>query len=264
MASNGAIQIHAASEAITPFAPQGLEQAMRLAEVLSKSGLLPDALRNKPSDVLVTLITGHELGLSPMQSVRGLHVVQGRAVMSADLTVALVMRRRDVCEWFRLVKSDDKAAEYQTKRVGSEPVTMSYTFAQATTAGLTGKQNWKTHTAAMLRARCSAALARAVYPDLVLGVYDPDEAEEFKAPVRVTAPPPPAAIEGEVVIVEHPAEPAETVVDPADALAAKVREAESVSALEALLPAIQTAKKAGVDVATVREAYSARRKELAS
>jgi hypothetical protein len=137
--AGSAIQMHK-EEAITPFAPQGLEQAMRLAEVLSKSGLLPDALRGKPADVLVTLITGHELGLSPMQSVRGLHVVQGKAVMSADLTVGLVLRRRDVCEFFRLVKSDDKIAEYQTKRVGSEPVTMAYTIAQASTAGLTGSR----------------------------------------------------------------------------------------------------------------------------
>lgn len=213
--TNGALAVREPVQAVTPFQPQGLEQAMKLAEVLARSGLLPDALRNKPSDVLVTLITGHELGLSPMQSVRGLHVVQGRAVMSADLTVALVMRRRDVCEWFRLVKSDDKAAEYQTKRVGSEPVTMRYTIEQASQAGLTGKQNWKTHTAAMLRARCSAALARAVYPDLVLGVYDPDEADEFKAPPRTVPPPTPVHVVS--TESESPAAPLEEVAEILDA-----------------------------------------------
>ena len=31
----------------------------------------------------------------------------------------------------------------------------------------------------MLRARCGAAIARAVYPDLVAGIYDPDEVAEI-------------------------------------------------------------------------------------
>ena len=46
--------------------------------------------------------------------------------------------------------------------------------------------------AAMLRARCSAALLRAVYPDLALGVYEQDEAEEFKGQPAAVAPPRPA------------------------------------------------------------------------
>lgn len=221
-----AIQLHKAEAVeMTPFAPQGLEQAMKLAETLAKSNLLPGPLRGKPSDVLVTLITGHELGLSPMQAVRGLHVIDGKAVMSADLTVALVLKRRDVCEWFRLTESTDKRATYQTKRVHSEPVTISWTIEQASAAGLAGRDNWKKHTAAMLRARAASALARAVYPDLVLGVYDPDEAEEFTPAPRVVAPPPqastlPAAVEGEIVS-PPPDEPSssapETTPEPAPA-----------------------------------------------
>jgi hypothetical protein len=38
----------------------------------------------------------------------------------------------------------------------------------------------------MLRARCGAAIARAVYPDLVAGIYDPDEVAEI---VRHDSPP---------------------------------------------------------------------------
>jgi hypothetical protein len=190
-AANGAaIEVRHPAAAMTPFAPQGLEQAMHLADTLAKSNLLPTPLRNKPADVLVTLITGHELGLSPMQAVRGLHVIEGKAVMSADLTVALVMKRREVCEFFRLAQSSDSKAVYTTKRVGSEPVTLEWTIEQARTAGLASKQNWKNHPAAMLRARCASALARAVYPDLVLGVYDPDETEEYRPTHAVTAPPP--------------------------------------------------------------------------
>src|SRR5690606_17440997 len=71
-------------------------------------------------------------------------------------------------------------------------------------AGLTGRQNWKAHPAAMLRARASAALARAVYPDVAMGIYDPDEALDFidvsrgvsvskpRVEAKAKAPPPPA------------------------------------------------------------------------
>jgi hypothetical protein len=263
-----AIQLHQAETAITPFAPQGLEQAMTLAKTLATSGLMPSSLKGKPQDVLVVLITGHELGLSPMQAIRSVHVVQGRAVMSADLMVALAVRS-PACEYLRLVKSDDKGATYETKRRGSpEPVSMSFTIDQAKAANLTGKDNWRNYPAAMLRARCSAALVRAVYPDLALGVYEQDEAEAFTPAVHAPPPPvsvvPPAeSVDAEAVeVLAQPEAPAEQD-DPAARLVASVMAAESVAALTALLPAIQTAKSAGVDVTAVREAYTARRREIA-
>lgn len=247
--------------ALTPFAPQGLEQAMKLSEVLAKSSLLPGALRGKPGDVMVTLITGHELGLSPMQAIRGMHVIEGKAVMSADLTVALILRS-PACEFFRLTKSTDQVAEYTTKRKGSEPVTMTWTWEQAQKAKLTGKQNWQNHPAAMLRARCAAALARAVYPDLVLGVYDPDEADEFKT-ASVKAPPPPPVIdvtpppapEPEVLPPED-----EPVDDPEVKLDAEITLATTPAQLAALIPAI---KALPADVqARLRPTYAARKAEL--
>jgi hypothetical protein len=182
-----------------PYTPSNMQEAEQLSVRLAQSALLPDGLRGKPNDVLVTLITGHELGLSPMQAIRGLHVVKGRAVMSADMAVALT-KQHPSCRFFRLVSSDDRAAVYETHREGDpEPTRMSFTAEQARTAGL-GGDNWKKFPSAMLRARCSLALARAVYPDIMLGVYDPDElGVSAPSPVpmmeeRTVAPPPPAVV----------------------------------------------------------------------
>jgi len=61
---------------------------------------------------------------------------------------------------------------------------MSFTIEQAQRAGVTGKDNWKKYPEAMLRARCISALARAVYPDVVLGIYETDELE----PVHTSRP----------------------------------------------------------------------------
>jgi hypothetical protein len=164
--------------ALTPFVPTSIEQASKLAAQLAQSALLPDALRGKPADVLVTLITGHELGLSPMQAIRGLHVIKGKAVMSADLTVALVKKHAE-CLYFKLVETTAQRAVYATERKNEGETKMAFAIEDAQRAGLTGGDNWKKYPAAMLRARCASALARAVYPDLTLGVYDPDEAREF-------------------------------------------------------------------------------------
>jgi hypothetical protein len=65
-------------------------------------------------------------------------------------------------------------------------------------ANLVGRQNWKAHPAAMLRARCAAALARAVYPDLLLGVYEESEGEEIVAGAA------PRAVEVRTEIVTTP------------------------------------------------------------
>lgn len=184
---------------VDPYTPSNMAEAEQLSVRLAQSALLPDGLRGKPGDVLVTLITGHELGLSPMQAIRGLHVVKGRAVMSADLAVALT-KRHPSCRYFRVVASDDKAATYETLREGDpEPTRMTFTAEQARQAGL-GGDNWRKYPAAMLRARCSLALARAVYSDIMLGVYDPDElGVPAPAPTpmmeeRTVAPPPPAVV----------------------------------------------------------------------
>lgn len=169
------------SDALVPFNPATLAEAEGLAKTLSQSSLIPTALKGKPADVFLILLKGRELGLSPIQSLGMIHVIEGKPAASAELKVGLCLQRKEVCEYFRVVESTDQVATYETKRVGSEAVRLSWTIGQATKAGLTGKANWKNHTAAMLRARCSSALATAVYPDLTQGLLVEDEAEEIRA-----------------------------------------------------------------------------------
>jgi len=171
--------------AIDVFHGAAVDRATSLANTLSESDLLPDSLQGKPANVLVTILAGHELGLGPMASIRGIHIVKGKPVLSADMMVALVQRDSS-CQYFRLVSSTGTQAEYSTQRHGHpKPVTMTYTLAEAHSAGLTQKAVWRGHPAAMLRARCASGLARAVYPDLLFGVYEHDEATEIAPTVEL-------------------------------------------------------------------------------
>lgn len=163
----------------SPLTPTSFSEVREFATLAVKSGLLSDAITT-PEAAFVIIATGLELGLSPMQSLRGIHVVEGKPILSADLLVALAKRSPD-CVYFRLVESSYERATYETLRKGDpKPTSLTWTLEDARRAELVGKRTWKAHPAAMLRARCAAALARAVYPDLLLGVYEDSEGEEIK------------------------------------------------------------------------------------
>ena len=157
------------------IAPKSIEETEKLSATLAKSSLLPNAIRGKAADIMATILAGAELGLAPMQSLRGIVVIQGKPCLSADTMGALCQRRPDVCEYLLMRESTPTRAVYETKRRGhTSPTTMAFSSDDAARAGLTG-DNWRKYPAAMLRARALSAICRAVYPDLCLGLYDPDE-----------------------------------------------------------------------------------------
>ncbi len=201
---------------ITIISPRNLAEAKELATTLSAARTLPEALQQKPADVMAIVMAGAELGLAPMQSIRALVLIKGKPTLSADAMGALVKSRREVCSWLRLVESSAAVATYETLRNGDPgPTRLSFTIEQARTAGLNG-DNWKRFPDAMLRARALSALCRAVYPDLLLGVYDPDELDAAPAPREVNAPP--------VVVAPQPSPPVEAqVVDPTPSPPSNVR-----------------------------------------
>lgn len=207
----------ASSPMSTVYEPHDLAEARQLAALLAASTVLPKALKGPP-DVLAVIIAGKELGLTAMQSVRALHIVEGKVSMSADLMVALCKRRRAVCECFQLVESTGERATYEVKRAGERPVRLSFSLEDAQRAGLTTKDVWRKYGAAMLRARCAAAIARAVFPDLLMGIYDEDEIDD----ARRTASTPSAAMP----IDDMPQAAAPKPQQPADAQVVEVDMAE--------------------------------------
>jgi hypothetical protein len=184
--------------------PRSLAEVEKISTYLAKSGLIPDALRGKPSDVAVVLMTGAELGLGPMQSLRSINVIHGKGSMSSDLMAALVMSSAQ-CRYLRLVESTPERAVYETWRTGQpEPAPrMGFSWEEAIGADLPAKNpTYKKYPAAMLRARAIAVICRAVYPDLLNGIYTHEEAQEIGQyprtadPVEATiavVPPDPAA-----------------------------------------------------------------------
>ena len=246
------------------FAPRTMSEAWKLAQTFHASGLLPRGIAS-PEAAFTIIATGAELGLSPMASLRSIHIIEGKPVLSAALIAGIVQRRPDLCEGFVLVESSDTIATYETTRRGQAPVRMSFTIEQAQRARLTDKDNWKKYPHAMLRARASAELARAVYPDVVGGLYDPDEipgAEVRTAEPRPVVQPPPQAqrrtlAASSAETLPAPPESAEVLSAPADAEAqhiARLAELATAGELAAFAADVPAAEK----TPRLRAAFSAR------
>jgi hypothetical protein len=181
------------ADEIVVISPKDINESKALSKDLANSALMPQVLRKKPEDVLAIVLTGAELGLAPMQAIRGIHIINGKASLSADLMGALV-KRSAVCEYLQLTESTGERATYKTKRKGDpEATTLTFTLAQAKAAGVTGNPTWAKYPDAMLRARCLAAICRAVYPDLCLGLYDADSGEIVES----------SAVQDEPVTLQH-------------------------------------------------------------
>lgn len=155
--------------------PGSVAQAWWVAKVLYNGRIFGDY--PSPEAIFGTIMTGRSFGLDAVTSLRSFHNIKGKQTMSATLMVGIVKSRTDICTYFRLVESTMERAVYETLRVGDPgPTRMEYTLSEAKQAGLLGKGgNWDARPKTMLRHRCATELARAVYPDLVAGVYSTEE-----------------------------------------------------------------------------------------
>ncbi len=165
----------AVRQAATVIVPRTLAEVIDLAERLSKSTLLPDALKGKVPDVLMQIMAGQELGLYSMASLRSFNIISGKPVMTADAMVAVVLGSGKA-EYFRRVgEGTDKSVTYVTKRRGEPEQKCTWTIEMAKVAALHQKDNWRTFPRAMLASRAKSELARDVYPDVLAGCFTPDE-----------------------------------------------------------------------------------------
>lgn len=195
------------------------EEAWRFAETIARaSGFIPGAFVGKPANILCAITTGAELGIGPMQSLRSIHVVDGRPTLSAELMLSLAISAGVRHRW---LEQTSEVARLRLTRDGFEPHEHSFTFEEAKKAGLTTKTNWKSYPAAMLRARCLSTALRAFCPDVLgSGVYVEGELDDEPPPREPEPPRHGDTVDGEiappmdeqVAAAEGPVEPSSEVI----------------------------------------------------
>lgn len=160
---------------------QRLANYGRLAKGVVEARLAPRGM-DAPG-VVVAMQLGFELGLSPMQAVQSINVINGKATLSGEAAVA-VIRQSGYCErWdmgmkgegdamlgYAITKRHDDSAEYER----------TFTVADARLAGLWNKTGpWKQYPSRMLMWRAVGFLARDVYPDAMRGARITEEAADI-------------------------------------------------------------------------------------
>lgn len=213
------------------YAPDTLAAKVEYCKLLADSGLLPDAYRAKPANVLYAVEYGESVGIPTMAAINGVHVIKGKPTASAGLVGALVrcaghklrVKGNDTTARAVIVRADDPGFEFESV----------WTLERAVQAGLCtlrdGKPyarddkgrptSWEKYPAAMLKARATTEVARDACEEVLFGLhYTPEElgaeVDEDGVPVAVpivSQDTPPAAAPPEPVRVDD----AEIVPDPA-------------------------------------------------
>ena len=172
------------STEITLTDPQEGQITFGLAKALAASSWLPKQMQGNPSDVLLAMLTGRELGIGPMAALRLIYVVEGKPTISGQLQLALLRRAgHEVIE----VEATPQKVVFEGRYHGrGQTIRVTYTETEARAAGLLTKNNWKSYPADMLYWRCVSRLARRLDPTATAGMYAPADFDQPEPNMTVT------------------------------------------------------------------------------
>lgn len=166
-----------------------LAEQVEFAKTISVGDLLPQAYRGKPANVMVAVGLGASMGLSPMESLYRIDVIQGKPTASAELIASNVRRaghtlRLEVNEnppaaRCVIIRADDPEFEHVVVRDADWAKSM----------GLLTKDNYKKQPATMLGWRALTACARKACPEALYGVgHTADELHDTGTPTPSPTP----------------------------------------------------------------------------
>lgn len=158
--------------AIQTIQPSEYDIIRDQAQALVKTGFLPPAIKT-PEQALAIILTGRELGIPAMAALNTINVIQGKPTVSPQLMLALIERSGQLEDIEILTGDDYVQVTMQRKNRTEHTERFGKTEAQA--MNLFGKDNYKKQPLVMYKWRAVAACARTVFPDVILGLYTPEE-----------------------------------------------------------------------------------------
>lgn len=179
--------------------PQTIGQALEWANLMCQSQLVPKDMRGKPADVLVAILWGNQLGMTVVQALQNIAVVNGRATIWGDAYLGIVLGRAgDQVEKFEETwEPDVDGGKWTTtvKRRGPLPeVTRSFSigdaskvfyYADGNKKRLSDKDTYQNYPRRMCKFKARNEALRDTFPDLILGIGIREEADEYDTEQRV-------------------------------------------------------------------------------
>jgi len=166
--------------------PHSLAEAFQLAEMMSKSSLVPESFRGKTGDILIAVQLGSEIGLKPMQALSGICVINGRPTVWGDAALAVVLNSGLMENYKEMTNEEIEAAGkavFWAKRVGlPEPIIREFSIEDAKKARLWNndkKPIWKDYPFRMLQMRARSWALRDGFADALKGMAIREEVEDI-------------------------------------------------------------------------------------
>ena len=170
---------------------QTFDQAFKLAEMFSKSAMVPKQYQGNAANCLVAMAYGDSLGMAPLQAMQSVAVVNGIPALYGDGMLALV-QASPVFDGIE-ESIEDGAAVCTVKRRGMKPVQRVFTIDDAKRAGLWGKAGpWQQYPSRMLQMRARSWALRDAFADVLRGIQSVEEVRDIPEVIDVT--PTPAAL----------------------------------------------------------------------
>ncbi|EOT1889070.1 recombinase RecT [Citrobacter freundii] len=190
------------------FSPEGMDRLVRFATLMADSkATVPQHLAGKPADCLAVTMQAAQWGMNPFAVAQKTHVVNGTLGYEAQLVNAAVsssnllstrLNYRWDGDWSKVNGKSDKSPSL-TVTVSAvlkgevEPRELTISMAQA---GVRNSPLWEQDPRQQLAYLCVKRWARLHAPDVLLGVYTPDELQETTPRVERDITPPAATAQG--------------------------------------------------------------------
>lgn len=204
-------------KAIQIIKPTDFTTLSQLADIATQSTYV----KANKAQAMFIMLKGVELGLSPLQALDGINIIQGKPTISPQLMLALINRSGELEDM--KIDSTDALCTVTMKRKGRSSHTETFSLEDAKKMQLMEKDNYKKQPKTMMKWRAVSACARIAFPDVIQGVYTPEEmgaevAEDDSGDIVMIAPPEPTpAITVTPIIVDTSPAPAKSALDILDA-----------------------------------------------
>ncbi|MGG9846493.1 RecT family recombinase [Klebsiella pneumoniae] len=199
------------------FSPEGMDRLVRFATLMADSkATVPAHLAGKPADCLAVTMQAAQWGMNPFAVAQKTHVVNGTLGYEAQLVNAVVSSSNLLAnrlnykwdgDWSKVSGKTDKSPSltvtvWATLKGESEPRTLTISMSQA---GVRNSPLWEQDPRQQLAYLCVKRWARLHAPDVLLGVYTPDELQETAPRVERDITPPASTAAGmNQLINSHP------------------------------------------------------------
>mgnify|MGYP000196264106 CR=1 FL=1 len=148
-------------------------EVQSMASAMAKSGLFG---MKTPDQALALMLVAQAEGQHPATIAQDYDIIQGKGTRKTHSVLARFQAMGGKVEWHELTHTRADATFSHPK---GGALRLDWTIEQARQAGLTAKDNWKSYSRAMLRARLIAEGVRAVYPGAIGGLLVAEEAQDM-------------------------------------------------------------------------------------